>query len=165
MKKYAGVGSRETPPDILEKMNKIAEYLAQHDWLLRSGGADGADKAFEVGCDKASGKKEIFLPWKGFNKSASDFYSPSIDAFILVSAIHPVWKHLSYGARKLHARNAHQVLGISLNDPVDLLICWTPKGKEVGGTATTLKLAKQYNIKIINLAVEDFDFIQFSLTC
>lgn len=158
MKKYAGIGSRKTPQDVLEKMSKIAEHLAKHNWLLRSGGAEGADLAFEIGCDKAQGKKEIFLPWRGFNKSASILYTQSNDALILASTIHPAWNYLSYGAKKLHARNTHQVLGQDLKDPVDVVICWTPNGKETGGTATAIKLAKQYKIKVINLAVEDFDF-------
>ena len=90
------------------------------------------------------------------------YAGPSSDAFILASTIHPAWNRLSYGAKKLHARNCHQVLGPALNDPVALLICWTLNGKESGGTATAIKLAKQYKIRVINLAVEEFDFIQFS---
>lgn len=162
MKKYAGVGSRETPPDILKMMAEIAERLASYDWLLRSGGADGADLAFEAGCDKVGGLKEIFLPWQGFNKSSSTLHAPSQDALILASTIHPAWDRLSYGGRKLHGRNCHQVLGEDLNDPIDLLVCWTPKGKDTGGTATAIKIARMYKIKIINLAVEDFNFTQLS---
>lgn len=162
MKKYAGVGSRETPQDALETMAKIAAHLAEYNWLLRSGGADGADFAFEAGCDHVGGVKEIFLPWQGFNKSKSTLHAPSQDALILASTIHPAWDRLSYGGKKLHARNCHQVLGIDLNDPIDLLVCWTPKGKDVGGTATAIKLAKMYKIRVINLAAEAFDFVQFS---
>lgn len=162
MKKYAGVGSRETPQNILELMTKIAEHLASHDWLLRSGGADGADLAFESGCENVGGIKEIFIPWHGFNKSISPLFPPSTEAHTLASTIHPVWDKLSQGAKKLHARNCHQILGAELDNPVDLLICWTPKGKDVGGTATAIKLAKKYDIKIINLAVEEFDFTKFS---
>lgn len=162
MKKYAGIGSRETPPEIIKQMTKIAEHFAVRNWILRSGGADGADAAFEAGCDAMEGFKEIFLPWKGFNKSASLYYQQPIEAFMLASQLHPVYKKLSYGAKKLHARNVQQILGFELKDPVDLVICWTRNGKEVGGTATALKLARQYKIRIINLAVEPFDFAQFS---
>jgi hypothetical protein len=160
MKKYAGIGSRKSPPEVLDNMTTIAQQLAGHGWLLRSGGADGADMAFESGCDSVSGPKEIFIPWKGFNNSSSLLYAPTKDSFVLASTIHPAWEHLSYGARKLHARNAHQILGIELDDPVDLVICWTKNGKEVGGTSTAIKLAKQYKIRIINLATEVFDFAQ-----
>ena len=44
---YAGVGSRETPPEILAEMTKIAQELATKKYSLQSGGAIGADMAFE----------------------------------------------------------------------------------------------------------------------
>ena len=44
---YAGVGSRETPPEILAEMTKIAQELAAKKYSLQSGGAIGADMAFE----------------------------------------------------------------------------------------------------------------------
>lgn len=58
---YAGVGSRETPQDVLKIMWKIGRYLALNGYTLRSGGgAKGADTAFENGCDSVRGSKEIF---------------------------------------------------------------------------------------------------------
>ena len=41
MKFYSGIGSRETPQDIMELMTSIAAQLARQHWTLRSGGADG----------------------------------------------------------------------------------------------------------------------------
>ncbi len=160
--KYCGVGSREAPVNILAKMREIAKYLAQHNWILRSGGADGADTAFESGCDEISGEKEIFLPWKGFNNSTSNLYTITQAAFDLAGTIHPAWDKCSQGAKKLHARNCFQVLGENLNDPVNLLICWTKNGKEIGGTATAIKIAKKHNIRIINLAIEEIDILSIS---
>lgn len=43
----ATVGSRETPSDILEKMTSIGKYLSDKGYTLQSGGAIGADMAFE----------------------------------------------------------------------------------------------------------------------
>ena len=63
---YAGIGSRKTPPEILEAMTRIAAELERRDWILRSGGADGADLAFESGVQDAA-HKEVYLPWKSFN--------------------------------------------------------------------------------------------------
>ena len=60
---YAGIGSRKTPVHILSKMRRVAERLEVRGYTLRSGGADGADTAFEEGCKR----KEIFLPQPGFN--------------------------------------------------------------------------------------------------
>lgn len=53
---YTGVGSRKTPQSILILMNKIAQHFSSYGWILRSGGAQGADTAFESGASE----KEIF---------------------------------------------------------------------------------------------------------
>ena len=34
---YAGIGSRETPPQVLEQMRKIGTFLAERNYILRSG--------------------------------------------------------------------------------------------------------------------------------
>jgi hypothetical protein len=154
MNAYTGVGSRTAPPKVLEQITKIGEFLAKYGWLLRSGAADGADSAFERGCDQALGAKEIYLPWRDFSNSNSDLYRPSKEAFKIAESIHPIWEQLSYGAKCLHARNCHQVLGPDLNSPSDMLICWTPKGEVKGGTATAINLAIRWRISVYNLALE-----------
>ena len=55
MKWYTGVGSRETPSDILEVMESVGYALASQGWTLRSGGAVGADQAFERGMFRFAG--------------------------------------------------------------------------------------------------------------
>ena len=72
---YAGIGSRKAPKEAIDRMAELAEELAGKGYTLRSGGAGGADKAFEKGCDAVDGKKEIYLPWEGFNGSKSELYS------------------------------------------------------------------------------------------
>src|ERR1044072_4305468 len=103
-KYYAGIGSRETPENIQKDMYCIAGHLAQINYTLRSGGADGADLAFEKGCDFVKGKKDIYLPWKDFNGNNSPLYNISDEAYDLAATIHPAWFKLRFGARKLHAR-------------------------------------------------------------
>ena len=152
LKYYTGVGSRETPPDIIEKIKKIAKFMGEQGYILRSGGADGADAAFEIGC--GSHPKEIYLPWKGFNGSNSANYMVYGDALLLASKIHPAWFNLTDAAQKLHGRNCYQVLGEDLKHPSSVLICWTHNGEETGGTRTAIVLAKQKGIPVINLAVE-----------
>lgn len=44
---YTGIGSRETPEWAICKIKKIGGYLYDKGYTLRSGGADGADLAFE----------------------------------------------------------------------------------------------------------------------
>jgi hypothetical protein len=71
---YTGIGSRQTPEPVLYCIRDLARKLAQQNWVLRSGGASGADAAFERGCDQAQGRKEIFLAWKGFNSNSSRLF-------------------------------------------------------------------------------------------
>jgi hypothetical protein len=154
---YTGIGSRQCPVEICQVMTGIAYILYSKDYILRSGGADGADSAFEEG---AGDRKEIYLPWKKFNGNTSPLFKPTKEAFELAATIHPVWEQLSYGAKCLHARNCHQVLGLDLQTPSEFLICWTLGGGERGGTATAMKLAKQHDIPVINLAVDNLKDIE-----
>ena len=55
MIRYSGIGSRETPDNVLVVMEKLGAAFAKKGFVLRSGGADGADSAFERGCDSANG--------------------------------------------------------------------------------------------------------------
>lgn len=162
MKAYAGIGSRRTPPNVLNLIIKLGYKLAKLGYTLRSGGADGADKCFETGCDMIEGPKEIFVPWKGFNKSKSKL-TPSGIHFTKASTLHPVWNNLTPAVQKLHARNTMQVLGQDLNSPVEFVVCWTPDGaetieavtKETGGTGLAIRLAAQNNITIYNIANQE----------
>jgi hypothetical protein len=145
---YAGIGSRKTPQDILEKMKVIGYVLALQGYILRSGGAEGADSAFETGCDMAKGEKEIFLPWRRFNGHSSLLYTPSPEAFEIASRRHPSWDRVSDGGKALHARNSHQILGNSLKEPIQFVVCYS---EGVGGTEQALRLADELKIYVINL--------------
>ena len=145
---YAGIGSRETPADMLEVMRNVATKLAKNSAILRSGGADGADSAFEMGCDYGMGKKEIYLPWKNFNNNSSTLFHVCGDALLLAAKFHPAFNRCSDGAKKLHARNMYQVFGKDLNNPVDFSICWHNNS---GGTMQAVRVMQHYAIKIYNL--------------
>jgi len=160
MKYYAGIGSRETPNSILQRMKEIAQDLSRKGYILRSGGADGADTAFEIG---AGSRKEIFLPWKGFNGNDSELCHPTLAAHNLAKSVIPWFDTLSQGAQKLHARNAHQVFGYTLKEPVEFVVCWTPGGLPKGGTRTAIVLAQDAGIPIINLCLRDFNLREFEI--
>ena len=112
---YTGIGSRETPEEVLSLFVIVGEFLAKKGYILRSGSAQGADRAFEVGCDKVKGKKEIYLPWRRFEGSNSNLIVKNTKAFDIAKRFHPYWHNLSNGAKKLQARNSHQVLGQDLD--------------------------------------------------
>ena len=139
IKTYAGIGSRKTPKDILIKMEQISKKLSELGYTLRSGGAIGADLAFERG----SSKKEIFLS----NDATKDAHD-------LTSKFHPAWGSLDSYTKGLHARNAMIILGRELNDPVEFGVCWTPNGKIMGGTGQALRIAEDKGVKIYNLFIE-----------
>lgn len=150
MKYYAGIGSRETPKEILDLFITLGEGLAKTGYTLRSGHAQGADQAFEKGCDKAGGSKEIYLPWRGFENSKSELVVSNPKAFAIASTFHPRYPYLSQGAQKLQARNSHQVLGKDLNEASDFIICWTKDGKGSGGTGQAIRIANYYKIPVFD---------------
>ena len=166
---YAGIGSRETPKDILNSMQWISGKLYEKGYTLRSGGAKGADTSFSLGAAEASlGSStipyKIYLPWNGFNDCGHNpsrgFFDASTaptwqEALDMVDKYHPAPNKLSSFARKLMARNSYQVLSTTLKDPVDFVICWTKGGKLVGGTAQAMKIAMDFGVPIYNLAIVD----------
>lgn len=151
---YTGIGSRQTPEEVLEEFTATSKWLENKfngNITLRSGGADGADTAFEMGAIN----KEIFLPWKGFNNNNSELYNILPKAFEIAENIHPAWHKCSQGARKLHARNIHQILGRDLKTFSRFVICYTPNGSSSGGTGQAIRLAKQLNIPIFDFGLYD----------
>lgn len=140
-KHYAGIGSRETPKNICDIMTQVAIKLDSLGFILRSGGAKGADQAFEKG---AGSKKEIFY--------ANDSTKESL---LLASKYHPNWQACSEYAKKLHARNGMILLGAKLDTPVDFVVCWTKDEKASGGTGQGLRLATNYEIPVFNLFIEE----------
>lgn len=173
MKHYTGVGSRETPADIVELMHRLGEKLADEQWTLRTGGAVGADQAFELGWVRHVQKvpiyytkAEIYLPWDGYEQHSRDMMFgcnilPDMDdkglhivAEGIAAQMHPNWAACKRGARALHARNVFQVLGRDLKTPSKMLVAWTKltkAGEPMGGTATAIRLAEKHNIPCFNL--------------
>ena len=146
---YAGVGSRKTPSIVLGLMYDIGKYMAAENHILFSGGAIGADRAFEQGCRYYHGDSQIFY--------ANHATPESIE---FSSTFHPAWDRLPPYVKKLMGRNAFQVLGESMNTPVDFIICWTPDGCichadrniRTGGTGQAISIASTYGIPVYNLA-------------
>jgi len=154
----AGIGSRETPPEIKTEMVKIGQWCKEHKVWVRSGHAPGADQAFEKGAQELC---IAYLPWADFEKkftSSAHFKVPDQWDRVLAHAkeFHPAWDKLSTGAKKLMARNSAQVLGLTLLSPVDMVVCWTKDGKATGGTGQALRIAEKAGIPIINMYFEGY---------
>lgn len=175
MKAYTGVGSRKTPKAIADVMHRLAVKLGSQGWTLRSGAAEGADIAFELGwlewyANNTRGivepQAEIYVPWSGFEDHdkgglfgativPSDIWFQNWDKAEKIAArIHPAWENCSQGARKMHTRNVFQVLGKTLDSPSKMLVCWADvdtDGVPGGGTRTAWVLAREHNIECFNL--------------
>lgn len=148
---YAGVGSRLTPEPVLERMRLLAWQLSHDGWHARSGGAKGADQAFE-----ADPCCEVFLPWPGFEGHALPALErPLSQAYRIAAQFHPAWERLSPQVRALHARNAHIVLGAELDDPAQFMLCWTRGGRVAGGTGQAMRIAAAHGIPIVNFYAAD----------
>lgn len=159
MKTYSGIGSRSTPPEIIEQMKDIAILAFENDYCLNSGGADRADLAFETAVDEVNGCMNIFLPWPNFNNNHSNFKRPKPEAYTIAAEIHPAWQFLKPQGQALIARNMHQIHGWNLKSPVDFVCCWTQDGLEShenysvrsGGTGAAIALASLNDIPVFNL--------------
>lgn len=156
---YTGVGSRETPTVVLDLMREMARIFAGKGLTLRSGAADGADQAFELGWldwyvkqtpwpGPGEQRAELYLPWNGFNKH-DDYgcFSANMSLAILrkvseaqeiAKSLHPAWDAvkkdgtpvLSQAAKKLHTRNVYQVLGQTLDEPSRFLVGYAKLDKQ-----------------------------------
>ena len=155
---FTGVGSREINQTGINRIIEVASILQKTGAILRSGGADGSDQAFES-CFLKEEQKEIYLPWKNAFNNSSAFCFVGKEAMALAATIHPVFDRLKPGAQKLHARNCYQVLGWSLKNKSDILICWTKDGavcekettSNTGGTRTAIVLADRMGVPVFNL--------------
>jgi len=156
---YTGIGARKIPAHIRNRMLQLGRVLAENGYTLRSGAADGADAAFEEGCDMVGGQKEIFLPWQGFNNHSSELYEPPKQAYTLAEEYHPWFDKLGPAEENFHARNVQQVLGELLYEPSDFVVCWTQDGCEsdatrsrvTGGTGQAISVASLRDIPVFNL--------------
>jgi hypothetical protein len=125
-------------------------------YTLRSGGAKGADQAFERGASK----KDIF-----YSKDATE------KTLKIAEEIHPNWKAVKGANDKatkfiqgLMARNTNQVFGRELDVPVDFVLAWTPDGIthysnrtiKTGGTGQAIDMASRKGIPVINMAKTDW---------
>lgn len=149
---YAGIGSRETPEHIMELMTEMASMLERMGYVLRSGGAIGADTAFERGV-RHNCNKQIFTP---------DNVEITQEAYDSVLKYHPKPSALKPYPFKLMARNYYQVMGYKQPEPVHFVLCWTPDGCtdhsqrtiRTGGTGQAISIASTNGIPVINMATE-----------
>lgn len=166
MNVYSGIGSRETNGDGLVRIFKYATALNKLGYWCRTGAAIGADQKF---ASASKSRTILYLPWCDYEKgwvnnqilephnNQIGCIKPSEGAIQLASQFHPNWKACSNGARKLHGRNAHIILGRDLKSPSKFVLYTAQEvhGEVQGGTGLGIRLAREYNIRYYNLLIED----------
>ncbi len=145
-KYYSGVGSRKTPQHVRFRMEEIAKKLEKKSYILRSGGAKGADSAFERGVSNPK-NKEIFRP------ADCEPWCLEMVAKYVPSNRPPLERMQPY-IQNLLGRNMKQLLGNDGKTPVEFVVCYTEDGKDSGGTGYAIRAAKDNNIPIYNLFSE-----------
>ena len=108
-------------------MTALASRMEEEDWKLRSGGAAGADSAFEAGVANPA-NRAIYLPGNTFNQRSAQMPGmhnstrlPGWQALESVARYHPAPERLSPFAKNLMARNAMQ-MGPRMDKPADLVV-------------------------------------------
>jgi len=143
---YAGIGSRETPEEILNILRQIVIQLENMGFTVNTGNAKGADAVFR----NTAKKKNVFYP-----KDATDVSKE------IALEIHPNPEALKRikGGIELMARNTNQIFGQNLDTPVDFVIAydksgWEGQGQrpESGGTNQAIDMAYRKGIPVINIA-------------
>lgn len=180
--KATGVGSREAPDSVAALFTAFVFHTMTQGLEWASGSSGVMDEAVEQGALnyfeqvlKPEGKVlgdldkhfRSYLPWSRFGDRPvcldADgnprlyYVAPSFanypKAETVASGIHPVWGHLTQGARKLHSRNVYQVLDVGLDRPSDLILYWakpTRSGQVSGGTNMAVQISRQHNVLELN---------------
>lgn len=167
---YAGIGSRKTPGPVCDAMFRIGSLLVRRGYTLRSGGAEGADTAFERGATAVWGPAVIYKAGVGRQQQKGRKLICDPDtipgwkawAEVQASRLHPAWNACSGYAKSLHRRNMAQICGHRVQDPIlsHFVLCWTPDGAETaqatsrqtGGTGQAIRAADAYGVPVFNLA-------------
>lgn len=149
------MGPRKVTGKIQAVMTAFAQVLDNHRAILRSGGGEGTEAAFEAG----STLKVVYLPWNGFNGKEGAHYIP-IDAKLTAAHLHPSWAIANSETRLLLARDVLRLCGEDNKSPVKFLVYWdinegtkaTQSNTVVSNLSLIVKHAKSLNIPTFNMA-------------
>jgi len=153
---YSGVGSRKTPLEICQIMTKIGEKLQNKGYILRSGAAIGADKAFEKNVNP---KNKCIYTVQNYDYSQENYDFCYNELISVWDKNLPFDEYENY-SKILLLRDINQVLG-SKNTVLEkskFLICYTPHERyelsppySVGGSRIAIRCALKHGIKVHNL--------------
>lgn len=158
-KPYAFVVNDEIPKEVMERIAELFKRLEDMEYTMRVGGMKGPDEYAES-CVK---KKEVHLPWRGFNDKESKFTWTSERAVAVAKMFHPAFDSMKKGVQTFLAKNARLILGDKVNSPALFLITWTEDGAESSREKTSrtgfaghpIAIASALGIPIFNFGRDD----------
>ncbi len=154
-KSYVGTGNRDTPEVVLKQMHQLAAELSQFGYVLRSGGLDGPDLAFEAG----SKETELHLPWRDFNQRKAFSYFNGPENKVLAKMFQPTFDGLKPAIQAFLCKNVRCIMGKDLKSPARFIVIWSTDGAEhsrdivqaTGAMAHLIKIASAMKIPVFNL--------------
>lgn len=151
-KTYCATGNMEIGMKVKNILVEIGRVLALNGYTLRSGGAPGAESAFEEGCDSVGGKKEIYLPFEGYNNKTTGVVTDMTneeEAIKIAQRYYLLWFKLSNKVKQMLTRYSWAVLGRNLDDPVDFVIAYIREDGKT--TEQVVRVANGSNITVYNI--------------
>jgi hypothetical protein len=134
-------------------MGSLASSLQHRDFTLRSGGAQGADSAFEAGTSIADIYTVDYFDTY-IHHTRDSMLVLRDKAFFSIDLFHPNPHavHSKPYVRRLMARNFLQIRGHG-DTPIlsEFVLCWTPQASGSGGTGQALRMAKAWKIPVYDL--------------
>lgn len=118
--------NRGTPPEVHERIMKIAKELETLGYTARVGGVEGPEESVE----KQYQTHELYLPWKNFNEKMSKNTFNSPESLGIARDYHPAWESIKPAIQAFYAKNVRMVLGQDLHAPVIFSIVWSEDGVE-----------------------------------
>lgn len=151
-----GIGSRKTPPEVLEEMRKVGQWCREQGHTLRSGHAEGADQAFEEGAQE---RCIAYTPWEGFEEDfkskavifpVQDLEPPARKKAKRTLRLHPSSKnkHQNLGGafNNIMIRNALQVMGEDMKTPSDAVVYWA-----LASALQAVRVALHFHVPLVDM--------------
>lgn len=158
-KPYLVSGNRNPPVEILSLVDKIVRNIETMGYTVRVGGFEGMEEAAEL----AATKKEVLLPWKGFNEKESKLTYTLPRAKEIAKLYHKSYDSLSGPVQTFLAKNVRLVLGQELKGPALFAIIWSEDGAENNSEVTnntgvishTIAMLSELKVPVFNLGKPD----------
>lgn len=154
-------GNSDMPASYFETIKSIVSLLNTHGFTLRTLGETDSDNVVE----SVAGKKEVYIPWKGFNEKETKFYFSTEKSLAIAKLFMDPDKFDSMkpSGQKFRSRNVRAVLGDKINSPAMFILGWSEDGAETakertnksGTLGNLIMVAESMKIPVFNLKKED----------